>query len=117
MIESEERSTDSDEPDGCIKQRTFGPELWHDVVVQEVEKKELHNAFKDGRRWNKNCPTKCKGHALVRYADCRGSYVCTNDNCPYKVHYRVINKTQFKTSGNQCKICGSDGEYVPCRAQ
>ena len=33
--ESEERSTDSDEPEGCIKQRKFGPELWHDVVVQK----------------------------------------------------------------------------------
>ena len=69
--ESEERSTDSDEPEGHVKQRKFGPELWHNVVLQEVEKlpsakegmsvfelanvekKELHNALKDGRRWKK----------------------------------------------------------------
>ena len=72
--ESEERSTDSDEPVGYVKQRKFGPELWHDVVLQEVEelpssidgmstfelanveKKELHNALKDGRRWKKKLP-------------------------------------------------------------
>ena len=132
--ESEETSTDSDEPERYVKQRKFGPELWHDVAIQKVEelpsaidgmsafglanveKKELHNALKNGRRWKKNCPTKWKGHAQVRYADCRGSYVCTNDNCPYKVHYGVINQTQFEKSGNQCKVCGSDGKYVPCHA-
>ena len=88
--ESEERSTDSDEPEGHVKQRKFGPELWHDVVLQEVEKllsakegmsvfelanvekKELHNALKDGRRWKKNCPIKWKGHVKVRYTDSRG---------------------------------------------
>ena len=82
--ESEERSTDSDEPEGHVKQRKFGPELWHNVVLQEVEKlpsakegmsvfelanvekKELHNALKDGRKWKKNCPTKWKGH--VKFA-------------------------------------------------
>ena len=133
--ESEERSTDNDEPEGYVKQRKLGPELWHGVVLQKVEelpsaidgmsafelanieKKELRNALKDGRKWKKNCPTKWKGHAKVRYTDCRGSYMCTNDNCPYKVHYGVINTTHFEKSGNQCKVCGSDGKYVPCHAR
>ena len=84
-----------------MKQRKLGPELWHDVVLQEVEelpsaidgisafefanveKKELHNALKDGRRWKKNCPTKWKGHAQVRYTDCRGSYMYTNEKYVY----------------------------------
>lgn len=43
--------------------------------------------------------------------------MCINENCPYKVHYGVINTTQFEKSGNQCKICGSDGKYVPCHAR
>ena len=69
--ESEERSTDNDEPEGYVKQRKLGPELWHGVVLQKVEelpsaidgmsafelanveKKELRNALKDGRKWKK----------------------------------------------------------------
>ena len=68
---SEERSSDTDEPEGHVKQRKFGPQLWDDVEIQKVEelpsaidgmsafelanveKKELHNALKDGRRWKK----------------------------------------------------------------
>ena len=61
--------------------------------------------------------SKWKGHAQVRYAECRGSCMCTNDNCPYKVLYGVINKTRFENSGNQCKVCGSEGKYVPCHAR
>ena len=113
--ESEERSTDSDEPEGYVKQRKFGPELWQGVVLQKVEelpsaidgmsafelanveKKELRNALKDGRKWKKNCPTKWKGHAKVRYADCRGSYMCTNDNCPTKYITELSTQLSLKS--------------------
>ena len=41
-------------------------------------------------------------HSRVRYADCKGSHVCINRTCPYKVQCGVTNTKQFDKS-NKCK--------------
>ena len=76
--EDDSGSDDSQQP--RIRQRKVGPELWHDVRMQNVRelpeginglvsfrienvpKKDLLNALKDGRRWKKNCPSNWAGH-------------------------------------------------------
>jgi len=53
----------------------------------------------------------------MRYADCRGSYRCTNVKCPFRVQYGVINTTQIEkdaTSSEVCRVCQEKAEYVPC---
>ena len=56
-------------------------------------------------------------HPKTRYADCRGSYLCKNQKCPFRLEFGIINKTQFekKKKGRMvCKGCGSRGEFVDC---
>ena len=68
----------------------------------------------------KNCPTSWKGHDRVTYANCKGSYKCARENCPFKVQYGVINTTQFEKKKNKmthCKGCGNLAEFVPCMAR
>ena len=126
---------------GCQpKQRKISVELWDGVDKKLVErlpddidglriyeikglldKKKLVAALKDGRKWKKNCPTTWSGHPRVRYADCRRSFRCGRDDCPFKLEYGVINTTQFekrKSSGGlHCKGCGLMAEFVPCSAR
>lgn len=119
-----------------LKQRKYHPSMWKDVPVIEVNElpegidglvafelkdvaaEDLHNALKDGRKWNKNCPSKWSGHTRVRYANCKGSYACTFSDCPYMVEYGVTNTTQFEnTRTNPCKACGHTGQHIPCGAR
>ena len=30
----------------------------------------------------------------MRYADCQGSFKCTNAKCPFRIEYGVVNSTQ-----------------------
>ena len=116
------------------KQKKIGPEKWNSVELQSVENlpngidglsayvmkttnnKDVIYSLRDGRKWCKNCPSYWKGHVRVRYADCKGSYHCVQDNCPYKIEYGVTNRTQFE-GDNLCKACGCRGEFVPCEAR
>lgn len=116
------------------KQVKLGPETWINVpaeIVKElpegidglkvfqlndIPKNEHFNALKDGRRWKKSCPSSWKGHGRVRFADCKGSLRCINDSCPYKVHYGVVNRSQFDKN-SKCKTCSQAGEAVPCSAR
>jgi len=145
--DSEESSKDDSDSDNerladeCrLKQRKISVELWDGVDKEVVErlpddidgdkvyeikgqldKKKLVAALKDGRKWKKNCPTTWRGHARVRYADCKGSFKCTRNDCPFRVQYGVINTTQFekKKTGEEfhCKGCGLMAEFVPCSAR
>lgn len=77
------------------------------------------DALKDGRKWKKNCPTEWKNHGRVRFADCKGSYKCIQEKCPFKMEFGVTNTTQFEKEGGAmiCKGCGKVGEYVVCSAR
>ena len=89
-------------------------------VVKNVDKKKTVETLKDGRRWKKNCPTRWQGHSKVRYSDCKGSYLCENRKCPYRLEFGIINKTQFekKKEGRMvCKGCGSSGNFLNCPAR
>ena len=61
-----------------------------------TKKRNALKLLNDGRRWKKNCPTNWQGHKRVRYADCKGSSICENENCPFKLQYGIINRTQFE---------------------
>ena len=53
----------------------------------------------------------------MRYADCQGSFKCTNESCPFRVEFGVVNRTQINKDEDgttTCGICGRKTEYVPC---
>ena len=87
-------------------------------VIHITEEESIVNVLKDGRKWKKNCPTSWNGHRRVRYANCRGSNKCGNDNCPYRIEYGVINTVQFqrKEGITVCRGCGQPALSVPCSA-
>ena len=71
----------------------------------------------DGRKWRKSSVTQWKKYGPMRYSNCDRSHKCTNDKCPYRAEYGVINRTQFKCnpSGEKiCRICESVSKFVPC---
>ena len=35
--------------------------------IEDIPPEDLKNALEDGRKWNKNCPSKWNGHKRVRY--------------------------------------------------
>lgn len=90
------------------------------LKIYEIKdfRQNLH-ALKDGRKWKKNCPTEWKNHGRVRFADCKGSYKCIQEKCPFKMEFGVTNTTQFEKEGGAmiCKGCGKVGEYVVCSAR
>lgn len=74
----------------------------------------------DGRKWRKSSVTEWKKYGPMRYSNCYGSYKCTNETCPFRMEYGVINRTQFKRNpyGEEiCQICESVGGYLPCTAR
>ena len=92
------------------------------VINGFTNSKNSLKLLKDGRRWKKNCPTNWQGHKRVRYADCKGSSICENENCPYKIQYGIINRTQFekrsrKDTTTVCKGCGNVPTFISCPAR
>ncbi len=75
--------------------------------------------LKDGRCWKKDSRTEWAGHGRVRYANCKGSYKCANNNCMYHVEYGVVNSVQFKKIDGQqvCSLCNAVPEFIPCSAR
>lgn len=134
--ERSESSESNSEGESQQKQRKIGPEKWNSVAIMTVNvlpqdidglqayeikyknQKDLSTSLNDGRKWNKNCPSNWTGHQRVRYADCKGSFTCTNSKCPYKIEYGVINCSQFsRNASHACIACGCSGEFVPCEAR
>ena len=92
------------------------------VINGFTKGKDSVKLLKDGRRWKKNCPTKWQGHKRVRYADCKGSNICENEKCPYKLQYGIINRTQFEKKSRKdtttvCKGCGNVPTFIRCPAR
>lgn len=139
MSISSSSSEDSDYTHKCRKskrQRKFGPELWKDIVEVKVDKlphgidglahysienivdiKARRKALSsDGRRWSKDSSTSWAEYGEMRFANCRGSQICKNNECPYKTQYGVVNKMQF-SKGNKCTACGVIAETVACPAR
>ena len=88
-------------------------------VCNVNDAKERVAALKDGRSWKKDSRTEWSGYGRVRYANCDGSYQCTNDHCMYKIEYGVVNTVQFKKKEGQliCSLCHKNPSYVPCEAR
>ena len=119
------------------KQRKFDPELWDNVVAENVSclptgidglcaytiKCKATDKVKviqtDGRKWKKSSATRWKNFGEMRYADCRGSYKCENIDCPYRVQYGVINRMQMKKREgvHVCGLCEDPAVFVECAAR
>lgn len=132
MVDGNERSR------ATKKQKKIGPDLWTDIVVEEVDKvpEDINglkaykvklstsneklsdmSAAKDGRPWKKDSQTEWKAFGKVRYFDCKGSYTCINPQCEFKKEFGVVNCTQFDKKSKSCEVCGSKGKHVPCFAR
>lgn len=59
----------------------------------------------DGRKWKKGNITQWKRHGPMRYADCRGSFKCTNAKCPFRIEYGVLNRTQVNKKKEGIATC------------
>jgi hypothetical protein len=141
--ESSSTSSESDSPAAVNKEsrvRKLPLHHWDDIEKKTIDRlpedidgmkvyvingftknKDALKLLKDGRRWKKNCPTNWQGHRRVRYADCKGSSICENENCPYKVQYGIINRTQFEKRSRKnttivCKGCGNVPKFISCPA-
>eukprot|EP00111_Clytia_hemisphaerica_P016492 TCONS_00048875-protein len=73
----------------------------------------------DGRPWGERVSSRTEEHGKKgarKKAKCLGSYVCKNDNCLFYRYYNKPNKLHFKKQSKTCKICGTIGEFVECKA-
>ena len=131
----DDMSSDDDDKSFCEgkRQRKIGPGNWESIPFQNVNELpegidglcrfNVRNveglSLKDGRKWKKDSRTEWQGFGRVRYANCFGSYKCSNEKCIYKVNYGVINTVQFKKQKGEmvCSLCNSQGSYVPCDAR
>ena len=86
--------------------------LIKNVVDVKAWRKTLSS---DGRRWSKDSSTNWVGYKKVRFANCRGSWVCKNEKCPYMIQYGVVNKLQFDKA-NKCKACEVSADFIACSA-
>ena len=83
------------------------------VVNVKARRKTLSS---DGRRWSKDSSTNWVGYKKVRFANCRGSWVCKNEKCPYMIQYGVVNRLQFDKA-NKCKACDVSADFIACSAR
>ena len=71
----------------------------------------------DGRPFGK--PVTCQTRAFPgnrrKMQNCKGSYTCDNENCNYLLELGIENQVHFKNG--KCKICSSEGIFMPCLAR
>ena len=131
-------SSEEEEEFFCLKkkQRKLGPQLWKGVKVEQVDRipdnidglsiysvkitssssktQSRMSAIEDGRQWKKDSGTQWTDVGDLRYSDCLGSDLCTNEQCNFKKEFGVVNQTQFDKKSKECSVCGVLGKYVPC---
>ena len=72
---------------------------------------------KDGRYWGHRSKGRRQGFDGDRFLpSCRGSFHCTNVDCPHIVEFNKPNRVQFTPKGN-CRSCGKQAERVICNAK
>ena len=72
---------------------------------------------KDGRYWGPLRESKRSGFSGDRYiATCRGSFECHNENCPYLIEFKKVNRRQFNLKG-LCKSCCYHSKRTSCEAR
>ena len=98
-------------------------ELPYDIDGSKVFQVRFHKDGRnihDGRPWKPWVTSSRKGFRGKRNVQsCRGSYLCTNKNCPYKKQFGRANSVQFVRSGGNelCRSCNFKGEYISCSAR
>lgn len=73
----------------------------------------------DGTKWKRSSSISWRNYGELRYADCRGSHKCENNDCLFKLQYGVINRTQVrKVDGRSvCGACEEKLVHVKCPAR
>lgn len=91
-----------------------GLKMYH--VPYTAEKRDVQ----DGRRWKPWVTSSRKGCAGKRNVQsCKGSYICSWDDCCYKKEFAKPNSVQFFNANGKmhCRSCNRKGVYVPCPAR
>lgn len=107
------------------KQGKFDPYLWERSPVQEAAtllcgiddlavyiltnvltgNDQQVALLSDGRKWKTSTVTQWKRHGPMRYADCQGSFKCTNAKWSFRIEYGVVNRTQVNKNREGIAIC------------
>ena len=91
--------------------------LSHFLIKNIIDVKAQRKALSsDGRRWSKDSSTRWAEYGDMRFANCRGSYVCRNEACPYKIEYGIVNRLQL-TRKKECTAYGISAEFIECPAR
>jgi hypothetical protein len=113
------------------------PSHWDEVPLQHVEvlpfdidghcryslpcnPTKLMQSSKDGRPWQAYISSSRKGFkGIRRIAECKGSHVCNNIQCPYMQQFKTFNTVQFESLGGKrvCSCCGYAADHNPCEAR
>ena len=87
------------------------------AFILPLDKTKRFKNSKDGRHWTNIRESRKSNFSGDRYmATCRGSFECSNIDCPHVIQYRKFNKRQFTPKGI-CKSCGAKCERVQCTAR
>ena len=87
------------------------------IVEVPINTDKRFDSTKDGRHWGPLRESKRSGFSGDRYvATCRGSFECHNENCPYLIEFKKVNRRQFNLKG-LCKSCGHHSKRTSCEAR
>lgn len=78
------------------------------------------HSTKDGRPWKAYLSSSRKGFkGIRRIAECKGSHVCNNVQCPYMQQFKTFNTVQLESSGGRqmCSCCGYPADHIRCQAR
>ena len=124
-------------PNPLIILTMLHPSHWDEVPLQHVEvlpfdidghcryslpcnPTKLMQSSKDGRPWQAYISSSRKGFkGIRRIAECKGSHVCNNIQCPYMQQFKTFNTVQFESLGGKrvCSCCGYAADHNPCEAR
>lgn len=90
------------------------------VFTIKCSRDEIMKRSKDGRPWKVWVTSKRKQFkGIRRRANCKGSHVCNQQDCPYFQDCKRKNRVQFQSVGGvvHCFCCGCPAVSVKCNAQ
>lgn len=119
------------------RKKTPTSHYWKDYPIQVVEGLpydingevvylfpfDIANRMKsssDGRPWQTWVSSSRKGFSGIRrVASCKGSYICQNEKCHFKMLYQKSNQVHFDMKDGQfvCRTCGIKGVELECFPQ
>ena len=98
------------------------------IVIENIDKKELKDIIRDGRKWQTFVQTSSKvlcdilGEKTsknVRKYKCSDQYFCFNETCPFKKRFELLNQVDWKIEDGtrRCTACSEIMEKIQCEAE